>query len=188
MDDLLVLITGGTICREYNPRTGGIGHSQKLVTSFLQKMNMTTKLHYLTTQVADSRNFTREDRIDLWNICERETEDRILVIHGTDTICETARLFCEQDLKKTVVFTGAFWPMTNNFTDAQFNLGFGLACAKIKEKGVYVAMSGECLDGKYAIKNWDNLRFEYDELSRKIEMSIGNSDKLDGVESTGNSE
>ena len=146
---------------------------------------MSTKLHYLTTQVADSRNFTREDRIDLWNVCERETEDRILVIHGTDTLCETARLFCEQDLKKTIVFTGAFWPMTYNFTDAQFNLGFGLACAKIKEKGVYVAMSGECLDGQYAVKNWDTLRFEHDELLRKIESGNGNSEELDSGEPSG---
>lgn len=159
MDDLLVLITGGTICRTYNPRSGGFAHDSKIVTEFLRKLNLSWKPHYLATQGADSRNFTREDRIDLWNICEREYEDRILVIHGTDTMCETARLFLEQGLNKTVVFTGAFYPLSYGSSDAEFNLGFGLASAMQKEKGVYIAMNGQCLDAETAIKDWDKLQF-----------------------------
>ena len=74
----------------------------------------------------------------------------------------TARYFAEQSTweGKTAVFTGAWLPLAYKDSDAEFDLGFAYACAKIKPPGVYVAMNGECFDANNVTKNWGRMCFE----------------------------
>jgi L-asparaginase len=83
--------------------------------------------------------------------CRAAPEASIVVIHGTDTMAETARVVGEAHLPKTVVFTGAMIPYSVQGSDALFNLGFALAMAQALPHGAYVAMNGRVFP-------WDDVR------------------------------
>ncbi len=83
--------------------------------------------------------------------CRSAPEQRIVVIHGTDTMALTARVLGEAALSKTVVLTGAMIPFAIQGSDALYNLGFACAAAQLLSPGVYIAMNG-------TIFAWDNVR------------------------------
>ena len=75
----------------------------------------------------------------------------IVVVHGTDTMAETAQVVGRAGLAKTVVFTGAMIPYSIQGSDALFNLGFAVALAQVMEPGTYVAMNAR-------VFAWDAVR------------------------------
>ena len=87
--------------------------------------------------------------------CIECDEDRILITHGTDTMCETAKLLGESDLNKTIVLFGAMVPYAVRNSDALFNLGCALGSVQLLESGVYVAMNGRVLPWADVQKNRD---------------------------------
>jgi L-asparaginase len=66
---------------------------------------------------------------------------------------KTARALIDAKINKTVVLVGAFSPAATRDSDADFNLGFALGCARALPAGVYIAMNGEIFDGAKARKN-----------------------------------
>ncbi len=72
------------------------------------------------------------------------------MIHGTDTMTQTARVLGVAQLAKTIVLTGAMIPYAIQGSDALFNLGFACAAAQLLPPGVYIAMNGQ-------IFTWDNV-------------------------------
>ena len=76
-----------------------------------------------------------------------------MVIHGTDTMAQTAAVVGAADLNKTIVFTGAMIPYSVQGTDALFNLGFALAAAQTLVANTYVAMNGRVFNWKEVQKN-----------------------------------
>jgi len=72
------------------------------------------------------------------------------VVHGTDTMVQTAEVVGRARLEKTVVFTGAMVPYSVQGSDAPFNLGFALAMSLALPVGAYVAMNGR-------VFSWDNV-------------------------------
>ncbi|MCF0234155.1 MAG: asparaginase, partial [Thermoguttaceae bacterium] len=83
--------------------------------------------------------------------CKKTSEKQIVVIHGTDTMVETAAVVAGSCTGKTVVLTGAMVPIEFGNSDAFFNFGFALSAAKTLQAGVYVAMNGN-------VFAWDNVR------------------------------
>jgi L-asparaginase len=92
-----------------------------------------------------------EDRLRILDACRRAAEDRIIVIHGTDTMPETAQVLGQASLAKTIVLTGAMIPYEIANSDALFNFGMAAGVAQTLPAGVYVAMSGH-------VFAWDNVR------------------------------
>jgi hypothetical protein len=74
--------------------------------------------------------------------CRAAPEDSIVVVHGTDTMAETAAVVGAAGLAKTVVFTGAMIPYSVQGSDALFNLGFAHALARTLPRGAYVINVG----------------------------------------------
>jgi L-asparaginase len=84
---------------------------------------------------------TEAHRLEVLEACRASPERSIVVVHGTDTMVQTARVVGGAKLDKTIVFTGAMVPYSVQGSDAPFNLGFALAVATTLPPNVYVAMN-----------------------------------------------
>jgi L-asparaginase len=94
---------------------------------------------------------THEDRLNILAACREAEERRIIVIHGTDTMVESAEVVGEAGLRQTIVFTGAMIPYSVVGSDALFNLGSALMAVQLLPTGVHVVMNGRAFE-------WDNVR------------------------------
>jgi L-asparaginase len=92
-----------------------------------------------------------EDRQRILASCQAAKEHAIVIIHGTDTMKETAAVLGAANLERTIVLTGAMIPYEIANSDALFNLGFACGVAQILTPGVYVAMNGKVFP-------WDNVQ------------------------------
>ena len=78
----------------------------------------------------------------LIDTCRQQSNQKIVITHGTDTILETARdLLVIKD--KTIVLTGAMRPERFANSDAPINLGVAIGSVQSLPNGVYVAMHGQ---------------------------------------------
>ena len=111
-------------------------------------------------QLIDSLHMTDEHREGVLAACAAAPERSIVVIHGTDTMAETARVVGRAELAKTVVFTGAMIPYSVQGSDALFNLGFALAMAQSMPPGTYVAMNGRAFAWNAVRKDRQSGQFE----------------------------
>jgi L-asparaginase len=90
------------------------------------------------------------DRQRVLASCQAAAEKAIVIVHGTDTMPQTAAVLGAAGLGKTVVLTGAMIPYEIANSDALFNLGFACGVAQTLAPGVYVAMNGQ-------VFAWDNV-------------------------------
>ena len=152
-----IIITGGTLCKKYDPKTQELVLSDCEMTNLLSGFYLNSCPEVLVWDRIDSRHMDENHRQSLYSFC-LDKDERLVVVHGTDTMELSAEYFRQQNPTGTIVFTGSWVPLVFEHSDAEFNLGFAIACAKYQPPGVYIAMGGECLSG--AKKNWDSLRFE----------------------------
>lgn len=83
----------------------------------------------------------------------------ILIVHGTDTMAQTAAGL-ETIRDKTIVLTGAMQPAKQRSSDARFNIGFAMAAVQTLPAGVYIAMNGQVFESGAVRKNRQAGRFE----------------------------
>ena len=100
-------------------------------------------LEQLSIIQKDSLEFTSKDRIELLATISQATQDKIIVVHGTDTMDITAAYLAECEVDKAIVLTGAMQPYSIDPVEATANLAsaYGYLRAKPTE-GVYIAMHG----------------------------------------------
>jgi L-asparaginase len=106
---------------------------------------------------------TDRQREEIAQTCLHSAEKKIVVIHGTDTMCRTASVIAEaleEDASKTVVLTGAMIPYSLENSDAVFNLGCALTAVQLLPPGVYITMSGRVFPHDNCRKNKDKGVFE----------------------------
>ena len=99
----------------------------------------------------DSLDMQDADRQRVLASCRAAHEKSIVIIHGTDTMRETAQVLGAAQLQQTIILTGAMIPYEIANSDALFNLGFACGVAQALPAGVYVAMNGQ-------IFAWDNVQ------------------------------
>jgi L-asparaginase len=86
---------------------------------------------------------------------------RILITHGTDSMVETATFLGEHDVgNKTVVLVGSFVPLSQEKSDAFFNLGYAMRAAQTLPSGVWIAINVEVFAWNNVRKNKEKARFE----------------------------
>jgi len=101
----------------------------------------------------DSLDMVDSDRHLILESCENCAEQFILITHGTDTMCETAKLLGEREMKKTIVLFGSMVPYAVSNSDALFNFGCALGSLQLLGSGVYIAMNGRVLPWSDVEKN-----------------------------------
>ena len=147
---LRIIATGGTFDKHYNELNGTLGFTDSHLPEVLTRSRVTIPVALDTLPLRDSLDMQDADRERVLAACQASAETAIVIVHGTDTMKETAAVLGAASLGKTIVLTGAMIPYSIRHSDAMFNLGFATAAAQILPAGVYVAMNGQ-------VFAWDNV-------------------------------
>lgn len=156
---LLVLTTGGTIDKVYFDASSEYEVGEPTVPHVFSEVGVDLPWRVLPLLRKDSLEMTDADRAVIRRACETAVESRILITHGTDTMCATADALAGLS-GKTIVLTGALAPARFRVTDAVFNLGLALGAVQSKGPGVYIAMNGTVFTAGAVRKNREAGKFE----------------------------
>ena len=146
-----IIVTGGTFDKEYNEINGELFFKDSHVKNMLALGRSRLDLNIRTLMMIDSCDMDEEDRYIIVKNCEKSSEKKIIITHGTDTMVETATVLANSINDKTIILTGAMIPYTFGSSDGLFNMGSAIAFVQTLPVGVYIAMNG-----KYF--SWDNVR------------------------------
>ena len=149
-----IIITGGTLDKQYNPLNGELVFSASSVEKMLQQSRCTIKTELDVLMLKDSLQMDEDDRQLIAKTCNETAESQVIITHGTDTMVESAATIAAQ-LKpnKTVVLLGAMVPYQFKQSDALFNLGCAISAVQILSPGVYITMNGQVFDYREVVKN-----------------------------------
>jgi len=148
-----LFITGGTIDKVYNQTNGELEFNQTHFPEILSRARVEVDLSIEELLLIDSLDMVDADRELILENCAKCDERFILITHGTDTMCETARLLGESSIDKTIVLFGSMVPYAVSDSDAFFNFGCALGSLQLLETGVYIAMNGRVLPWNDVEKN-----------------------------------
>lgn len=148
---LRILATGGTFDKRYDPIAGTLAFAGTHLHEILRVARIGDDVVVEELMQLDSLEMTANHRQRVLEACAASPQDRIVIVHGTDTLVETARLLGAADLPRTIVLTGAMVPVDLVESDAIFNLGFAAGCARVLPPGVHVAMNAR-------VFAWDAVR------------------------------
>ena len=155
-----IVVTGGTFDKQYDELRGELTFKDSHLPGILKQARITAPIVLEINQLIDSLHMQDINRQHILASCRAAPEDRIVIVHGTDTMALTARVLGEAGLAKTIVLTGAMIPYAVMGSDSLFNLGFGIAAAQLLPHGVYIAMNGLIWDPANVRKNVAANRFE----------------------------
>jgi len=157
-----ILTTGGTIDKIYFDATSEYEIGEPTIPVIFQEVGVHAEYELTALMRKDSLDLTPEDRVLIKESCEQSVSDKILITHGTDTMCETAEHLINNGglAGKTIVITGALSPARFRVTDAVFNLGLAMGAVQSMSAGVYIAMSGEVFTAGKVRKNREAGKFE----------------------------
>ena len=148
---LRVIASGGTFDKHYDEIAGKLSFGAGHLTDVIQRSRITVPTVLEELPFLDSLDMQDADRERILGACSKAAEAVIIIIHGTDTMRETAEILGNAELNKVVVLTGAMIPYEIDNSDALFNFGFACAAAQLLPPGVYVAMNGQ-------VFSWDNVQ------------------------------
>lgn len=155
-----IFITGGTFDKEYNELTGQLYFKDSHLPEMLELGRNLVPVEVRTLMMVDSLEMSDDDRKLIAEHCIKSPEDKIIITHGTDTMCETAKVLAEKVKNKTIVLTGAMIPYKFGSSDGLFNLGSALAFVQTLVQGVYVVMNGRFFNASNVRKNKETGEFE----------------------------
>jgi L-asparaginase len=163
MNTIRILITGGTIDKEYDPLRGELTFSKSHLSNMLNQVRCKARLVLEEIMLKDSLEMRAGDREEILKKCLHCSENNVVITHGTDTMVETAQFLGQNVKGKTVVLVGAMIPFAFGISDALFNLGCAFSAVQALQPGVYITMNGK-------IFLWDNVRKnkesgEFEEIS-----------------------
>ena len=141
---MLIINTGGTFNKVYNPLSGELevlGDNQVLERLLLHIPSL--KYDLVGAIFKDSLEMTQSDREELSRIIQTTFHEKIVIVHGTDTLDVTASYLSQKIDNKVIVLTGAIEPFSINTIEATANFSLALGFLEgTTQNGVYVAMHG----------------------------------------------
>jgi L-asparaginase len=140
-----LIVTGGTIDKQYDPLTGELAFAESQVPEMLARARPDGEIAVEQLLMKESSDLDNEDRAAIAAACHRATEQKIVITHGTSAMAETAQALASAGLgaAKVIVLTGAVVPYSfGGSSDAMFNLGSAVAYSAALPPGVYIAMHG----------------------------------------------
>ncbi|SFV74951.1 asparaginase [hydrothermal vent metagenome] len=158
---MFILNTGGTFNKQYNAKNGLLEvpfHNnvvEKILKSYLDSYDLAGAIY------KDSLEMDLNDRKMLANIILESKDDTFIVIHGTDTMKESAEFVDTIVEDKKIIFVGAMQPFSIDPIEASLNLGLAIGFAKALEKnGTYICMNGYIKPWNQIEKNQQEGKFE----------------------------
>ncbi|HIP44726.1 MAG TPA: asparaginase [Sulfurospirillum arcachonense] len=152
---MLIINTGGTFNKRYNPLKGELEvPKDSIALESILKYFYNLKYKIKNIIHKDSLDILDIDRKEIVDLIKNSPSEKILIIHGTDTMDKTAEFLEKYVSDKTILLTGAMVPFSIDSVEANANLsmslGYLLHCTK---KGVFIAMHGLVDDHKNIYKN-----------------------------------
>ena len=158
--EVVVITTGGTIEKSYNEEVGSLENREsRIKDKILDRLRLPgTRLRVIPLLNKDSLHITHSERLMILESIHQnaKTGVPVLVLHGTDTMTETAELYAAAHPNPTtppVVFTGAMVPLGFEGSDAIQNIAEALLSVRLLGPGVYVSFHGRILLVPGALKN-----------------------------------
>ena len=155
-----IIATGGTFDKHYDALSGALVFDIGHLPDAIGRARMAPPPVLEELPFLDSLDMQLLDRERILQACQAAPENLIVIVHGTDTMAETAQVLGGAAMPKTVVLTGAMIPYEIAGSDALFNLGFACGVAQTLAPGVYVAMNGTVFAWDKVRKNRNAGRFE----------------------------
>ncbi len=143
MKKILIISTGGTFNKIYNPINGElvIDEKSKALEDIASKWLCKFEINNMIGK--DSLHITTQDRLLLLATINHSEYDDIIIIHGTDTMNTTAEYLYDADVDKRIVLTGAMVPYFIDPVEATANLASAFGYLQtLTDNGVYIAMNG----------------------------------------------
>ncbi|MCH9741299.1 MAG: asparaginase domain-containing protein [Epsilonproteobacteria bacterium] len=165
MKKILLINSGGTYNKIYNPLTGNLDIDTKGTALKSMAQHWLTSFELINIIGKDSLDMNDNDREEILKVIKNSTYEQIIIVHGTDTIDRTANYLAHAKLNKTLVLTGAMVPFSIDPIEATANLasayGFLLG---LNNHGVFIAMNGKIELYQNIKKNREMGHFELNEL------------------------
>ena len=161
MKKILVINTGGTFNKVYNPLTGNLDIEPTGKALHNISKHWLTELTIINIIGKDSLDINSNDRETIVKTIKKHNEQTIIIVHGTDTMDVTADYLHRADLNKEIILTGAMVPYSIDPIEATANFcsAYGYINATDK-RGVYISMNGVIKDYTSVIKNKEKGYFE----------------------------
>ncbi len=150
---LRVLTTGGTFDKVYDASSGQLIFDQSNIPDILRHARINQGVTWQALPAQDSLEMEIADRQRILLACEQAPERQLVIVHGTDTMQQTAAVLAKADLNKSIVLTGAMVPAQIQGSDAVFNLGFAVGVVQILPCGVYLAMQAQVFAWDQVVKD-----------------------------------
>ena len=168
MADLTLIVTGGTLDKDYDTLTGALTLTQTHIHQILAQAHLGYSPQVIPLMLKDSLDMTDTDRQHLIQACQNTQSQHLVITHGTDTLADSANACLQAQrqapmaplAQKTIVFTGAMRPWALGHSDTLFNIGAALTAAQCLPSGVFVCMNGQIFAGDQVQKNTEKGVFE----------------------------
>ena len=161
MKKILVINTGGTFNKVYNPLTGNLDIEPTGQALHDIAKHWLTELNIVNIIGKDSLDINNDDRETIVKTIKVHNKQTIIIVHGTDTIDVTADYLHRADLNKEIILTGAMVPYSINPIEATANFcsAYGYINATDKS-GIYISMNGVIKEYTHVVKNREKGCFE----------------------------
>ena len=163
---ITVVVTGGTIEKTYDELDGSLANrSSRLESDVLGRLKLPyTRTHIIKLMAKDSLFITDEDRALIVDTIKTEIKKGhpIVIVHGTDTMTDTAELAFKKIKTPSVpvIFTGAIRPFSVEGSDAFQNVAEALLTAQLASPGFYLCFHNRLFRVPDVRKNKDRGTFE----------------------------
>ena len=144
MHEILIINTGGTFNKVYNPLKGELEVPKDgIAPEAILRYFYNTNYDLINIIHKDSLEMNEDDRTLMLQTIEQSDASKVLIIHGTDTMDVTANFLSLHVKHKVVVLTGAMVPFSIDTVEATVNFSMALGSLHVRsENGIYIAMHG----------------------------------------------
>jgi len=164
MRQITLISTGGTIEKTYDEHAGTLSNRSSIVQEMLRLLRLEdSHINTLQLMQKDSLDLNDSDRRRILGAVELLTgvpEDPtdccgIIILHGTDTLCETGDFLYEHIQNPTIpiILTGAMRPFEMKRSDALQNLNEAIFATGSLNPGIWVVAHGNAYQFPGPIKD-----------------------------------
>lgn len=143
MQKILIISTGGTFNKIYDPIAGDLVVEETSIAVRKIASKWLSSFELISIIGKDSLAMTNQDRLELLSVVTQTAHEKIIIIHGTDTMHITAEYLADVEIEKKIILTGAMVPYNIDPVEATANLTSALGYMQLlSQDGVYIAMNG----------------------------------------------
>lgn len=156
------LATGGTWDCDSIDQAGTYHFNETHLPQAIRQARLTVPIAVETIILKDSALMAPTDRRQIVQKCQKCSETKIIICHGTDTMILTLQAIARSVRGKTIVAFGAFVPYVQGTTsDALANFGAAVVAVQLLPPGVYLTAHGH-------VSLWDRVEKDYERQEFKF--------------------